>query len=87
MKGCFFSTTLQHQACQAGETSSHLHFAKVKKIAKVAPAFFKMVEGNEEETWFKMQVWILQHLIHDFKESDGVIIDAHDPPRYQQALP
>ena len=62
-----------------GETSSHLHFAKTKKIAKVAPAFLKMVEGNEEEAWFKMQVWMLQFLIRDFKESDGGIIDAHDP--------
>jgi hypothetical protein len=41
-----------------GETSPHLHFAKAKKIAKVAPAFLKMVEGDEEGTWFKMQVWI-----------------------------
>ena len=38
-----------------GESSPHLHFAKAKKIVKVAPVFLKLVEGNEEETWFKMQ--------------------------------
>jgi hypothetical protein len=31
-----------------GETSPHLHFAKAKKIAKVAPAFLKMVEGDDK---------------------------------------
>jgi hypothetical protein len=63
---------------KSDETSPHLHFTKTKKIAKVTPAFLKVVEGNEDETWFKMQVWILQFLIRDFKESDGAIIDTHD---------
>ena len=69
-----------------GETSPHLHFAKAKKVGKVAPAFLKMVEGNEEEAWFKMQVWMLQFLIRDFKESDGAIIDAHDPEIFKTLL-
>jgi hypothetical protein len=33
-----------------------LHFARSKKIADVAPVFLKMVDANEDETWFKMQV-------------------------------
>jgi hypothetical protein len=28
-----------------------------KKIEKVAPAFFKMVQDNDEDEWFKMQGW------------------------------
>ena len=38
-----------------------------------------MVQDNYEDEWFKIQVWLLQYLIRDFKESDSVIIDAHDP--------
>ena len=38
------------------------------------------------EVWFKMQVWMLQYLIRDFKESDGVIIDAHDPEVFKTRL-
>ena len=38
-----------------------------------------MVQTNEEEEWFKMQVWMLQFLIRDFKESDSTIIDVYDP--------
>jgi hypothetical protein len=62
-----------------GETSTHLQFFKAKKIAKVAPSFLKMVQGNEEGTWFKMQVWMVQYHIQHFKESDSAIIDEHDP--------
>jgi hypothetical protein len=43
-----------------------------------------MVEGNEDETWFKMQVWMLRFLIRDFKESDGAIIDAHSKRYLEQ---
>ena len=37
------------------------------KIAKVAPAFYKMVQDDDVEVWFKiqMQVWMLQYLIRD----------------------
>ena len=63
-----------------------LHFAKKGKITKVAPVFYKMVQDNEVEAWFKMQVWMLQYLIRDFKESDGVIIDAHDPEVFKTRL-
>jgi len=56
------------------------------KIAKVAPAFYKMVQDDDVEAWFKMQVWMLQYLSRDFKESDGAIIDAHDPEIFQDAL-
>jgi hypothetical protein len=38
------------------------------------------------EAWFKMQVWMLQYLSRDFKESDGVIIDAHDPEVFKTRL-
>ena len=48
-----------------GKTSPMLHFARAKKIAKVAPSFFKMVQGNDEDEWFKMRVWLLQYLIRD----------------------
>jgi hypothetical protein len=34
----------------------YLHFARTKKIVDVDPDFLKMVDGNEDETWFKMQV-------------------------------
>ena len=33
-----------------------------------------------------MQVWLLQFLIRDFKESDSVIIDAHDPEVFKLRL-
>ena len=45
-----------------------------------------MVQDKDVETWFKMQVWMLQYLIRDFKESDGVIIDAHDPEVFKTRL-
>ena len=45
-----------------------------------------MVEENEEEAWFKMQVWMLHFLMRDFKESGGVIIDAHDPEVFKTLL-
>ena len=54
---------------KAGSTPPSLHFAKKSKIAKVAPDFYKMVQDNDVEAWFKMQVWMLQYLIRDFKES------------------
>ena len=63
-----------------------LHFARAKKIAKVSPVFFKMVQENDEDAWFKMQVWMLQYLIRDFKESDGAINDAHDPEVFKTRL-
>ena len=56
------------------------------KIAKVAPAFYKMVQDDDVEAWFKMQVWMLQYLSRDFKESDGAIIDAHDPEVFKTRL-
>ena len=45
-----------------------------------------MVQDKDVETWFKMQVWMLQYLIRDFKESDGAIIDAHDPEVFKTRL-
>jgi hypothetical protein len=69
-----------------GKTSPTLHFARSKKIAKVASVFFKMVQENDEDEWFKMQVWLLQYLIRDFKESDSAIIDAHDPAVFNLCL-
>jgi hypothetical protein len=45
-----------------------------------------MVQANEVEAWFKMQVWMLQYLIRDFKESDGAIIDALDPEVFKTRL-
>ena len=59
-----------------GKTLPMLHFARAKKIAKVFPVFFKMVQEHDEDAWFKMQVWMLQYLIRDFKESDGAINDG-----------
>jgi hypothetical protein len=59
------------------ETSPHLHFAKTKKIAKVAPAFLKMVEGDEEETWFKMQVWMFQFLDSWFRKRTVTVLAAY----------
>ena len=37
-------------------------------------AFYKMQDAGEKEAWFKMQIWMLQFLVRDFKESDGAII-------------
>ena len=31
-----------------GDTPPYLHFSRAKKIADIAPAFLKMVEGNED---------------------------------------
>ena len=39
-----------------------------------------------QDEWFKMQVWLLQYLIRDFKESDSAIIDAHDPEVFKLRL-
>jgi hypothetical protein len=77
MKGAALFQALHNT--KPGKTSPMLHFAPAKRIAKVAPAFVKMVQDNDEDEWFKMQVWLLQYLIRDFKESDSTIIDAHDP--------
>ena len=33
-----------------------------------------------------MQVWLIQYLIRDFKESDSAIIDAHDPEVFKLRL-
>ena len=63
-----------------------LHFARAKKIAKVAPALLKMVQENDEHEWFKMQVWLLQYLIRDFKQSDSAIIDAHGPDVFKMRV-
>ena len=76
---------------KAGATPSSLYFAKKNKIDKVAPAFYKMVQDNDVEAWFKLQVWMLQYLIRDVKESDvkesdGAIIDAHDPEIFKVRL-
>jgi hypothetical protein len=77
MKGAALFQTLYNT--KPGKTSPMLHFSRVTKIAKVAPIFFKMVQDNDEDEWFKIQVWLIQYLIRDFKESDSTIIDAHDP--------
>ena len=69
-----------------GKHSPSLHFARKGKINKVAPAFYKMVQEDDAEKWFIMQVWVLQFLIRDFKESDGAIIDAHDPEVFKARL-
>ncbi len=52
----------------------------------VAPAFYKMVQDNEVEAWFKMQVWMLQYLIRDFNEADGAILEPHDPEVFKTCL-
>jgi hypothetical protein len=36
-----------------GDIPPYLHFSRAKKIADVTPAFLKMVNGNEDETWLK----------------------------------
>ena len=84
MKGAALFQALHNT--KPGKASPMLHFARAKKIAKVAPAFFKMVQDNDEDEWFKMQVWLLQYLIRDFKESDSAIIDAHDPEVFKLRL-
>jgi hypothetical protein len=48
-------TTLRFRT-KPSNTSPMLHFARAKKIAKVAPALLKMVQENDEHEWFKMQV-------------------------------
>ena len=45
-----------------------------------------MVQDNDEDPWFKMQVWVLHFLIRDFKESDGVIVDSHEPEVFKVRL-
>ncbi len=45
-----------------------------------------MVQDDDVEAWFKMQVWMLQYLIRDVEESDGAIIDAHDPEVFKTRL-
>jgi hypothetical protein len=45
-----------------------------------------MVQDHDQDEWFKMQVWLLQYLIRDFKESDCAIIDVHDPEVFKQRL-
>ena len=52
---------------KADATPPSLYFEKKSKIDKVAPVFYKMVQDNDVEVWFKMQVWMLQYLIRDFK--------------------
>ena len=52
---------------KADSTPPSLHFAKKSKITKVAPAFYKMVQDNDVEVSFKMQVWMLQYLILRFQ--------------------
>ena len=78
-------TTLRFRT-KPGKTSPMLHFARAKKIAKVAPVLLKMVQENDEHEWFKIQVWLLQYLIRDFKESDSSIIDAHGPDVFKMRV-
>jgi hypothetical protein len=49
----FLSNSLE---AKAGVSPPSLYSVQSKKIAKVAPAFHKMVRANEEGEWFKMQV-------------------------------
>ncbi len=70
-----FQTLYNTKPGEISEISPSLHFAKAKKIAKVTPTFFKMVQENEKDVSFKMHVWMCQYLIHDFKESDSVVIE------------
>jgi hypothetical protein len=48
--------------------------------------FQDSAQDNDEDEWFKMQVWLFQYLIRDFKESDSAIIDAHDPEVFKLRL-
>ena len=80
---CSFPDALQHQA---GQDLAYAAFCKENCHLKVAPAFFKRVEENDEDEWFKMQVWLLQYLLRNFKESDSAIIDAHDPEVFKLRL-
>ena len=84
MKGATLFQALYNT--KPGEPSPMLHFARAKKIAKKAPLFYKMVTEDAEDEWFKMQVWLLQYLIRDFKESDSAIIDDHDPEVFKLRL-
>ena len=84
MKGAALSQALYNT--KSGKISPMLHFARSKKIVKVAPAFFKIVEENDEDEWFKMQVWLLQYLFRNFKEADTDIIDKHDPEVFKRCL-
>jgi hypothetical protein len=84
MKGAALFQALHNT--KPGRASPMLHFARAKKITKVAPVFLKMVQDNDEDECFKMQVWLLQYLIRDFKESDSAIIDAHDPEVFKLRL-
>ena len=70
----------------SGATPPSLHFANRIKIDKVSPEFFQMVQDNDEEPWFKMQVWVLHFLIRDFKEFDGAIVDDHEPKVFKACL-
>jgi hypothetical protein len=65
---------------KAGVSPPSLHFAQAKKIAKVVPAFYKMVQANEEEEWFKMQVWMLQFFIVTHRDRGG--IGTHYPGKW-----
>ena len=84
MKGATLFQALYNT--KPGDPSPMLHFARAKKIAKTAPLFYKMVTEDAEDEWFKMQVWLLQYLIRDFKESDSAIIDDHDPEVFKLRL-
>ena len=42
--------------------------------------------ANDVNKIHYVQVWSLQYLIRDFKESDSVIIDAHDPEVFKLRL-
>jgi hypothetical protein len=50
----------QSGSCSVGRNTgvfpSSLSFARSRKITKAALALFKMVQENEEEAWFKMQL-------------------------------
>jgi hypothetical protein len=87
MKGAALFQALYN--IKLAKTLPMLHFARAKKIAKIAPAFFKMVDENDEDEWFKMQMWLLKYLLRNFKESNSAIIDAHDPEVFKrlQAAP
>jgi hypothetical protein len=45
-----------------------------------------MVQDDDMEGWFIIQVWMPQYLIRDFKDSDGVIIDGHDPDVFKTRM-
>jgi hypothetical protein len=68
----------------AGVTPLSLHLAKARSPRLLLP-FTRWCKTDDVGAWFKiqMQVWMLQYLICDFKESDGAIIDAHDPEAFK----